>query len=257
MYTTSLVLELFYQSNNPSTVVQHMKNLFIVLLLTLYSGCTLEYVLTEDEAFFIDAKHSFENDYFNEAITEFTSIITNYPWSSRIDDSYYYLGLSHLGLAETNDVLGAPEHVSEALNSFTAVLENSNHFVDALFEIGYSFYLLQEYDSTLAYCKKILLNFPMSTKADNATIYTGHYYRKTNDADSSIIWYEKTISDFKESSSYDNALYWAGDYYYDHQSVNGNREKAIDYLSQFCNIADQSDDKYSKAVTKLSNMGED
>lgn len=232
-----------------------MKQLLLILTLLIFIGCSVEYVLTEDEAFFSDAKSMYEESKYSEAITLFTKIITDCPWSSRVDDSWYYQGLSKLGLAEVNEELVAPEFVPEAISSFQTVPENSNHFVDAIFEIGYSYYLLQNYDNTLIYCQKIILEYPKSTKADNATIYIGHYYRKTNNTDSSIVWYEKVISNFENSTSYDNALYWAGDYYYDNISIDSNREKAIEYLSLFCDISDKTDDKYSKAVTKLKNMG--
>lgn len=231
-----------------------MKYLIILILGLL--GCTTNFIKTEEDAFFDKGVDLYNAGMAEDAVAHFKAMIVDYKWSSKLDDCYYFLGLSYISMSLNNEVLSFPQYLKEARSWFSLVPSWSNKANDAVFEIGYSYYLEGNYDSSRVVHYNLVTSYPSSDKADNAALYVGHYYRKVGHRDSSIVWYEKVISHYPGSGAYDNGLYWAGDYYYDHrQQFVEYEDKAINYLRMYCDLRDTLDDKYAKAITKLASLG--
>ena len=102
----------------------------------------------------------------------------------------------------------------------------------------------------------MLADYPHSSKADNAALTIGNTYRKRGLLDSALVWFQRVITDYEGEGSYSNALYWAGDNYYDRPWSNTvNTTEAKRLLNLYCDSADTTDDKYSKALKKLAKLG--
>lgn len=231
---------------------QFLSIYLITISIASLSGCAPDYVVSEDEMLYLEAKALYDNREFDDAIEIFKTICKEYSWSNVVDNSNYYIGASWLGKAtDENGDLTAPIYLPEAKEGFLKVESSSSRYVDALYGIGEIHYLAEDYDSALYYCNNIYQEYPDNGKADNAVLILGNSYRKTGEYDSSVVWYEIIISDYKNKTAYDNGLYWAADYYFDRKSVETNKLKATEYYEEYLSIADCEDEKYEKAVTRL------
>lgn len=230
------------------------KNLFFIIF-PIISGCSLQYAVQEDEALYQQGRDLYAKGEYLEASESFKLICNDFDWSDRTNDSWYYLGKCYLSLAEVNENLVAPLLIPDVINAFKEVNLASDKYVGSLFETGYAYYISGDYDSSLYFNEKILNKYSGSSKGDDATLYKGHYFRKTEDYDSSIIYYENLLNHYPESNAYDNGLYWAGDYYYERKHLESNKLKAIEYFQTFISIADSADEKYSYAKIKLQYLG--
>lgn len=187
----------------------------------------------------------------------YKKVIEEYPYSGSFDDAKFFLGTTHLLYAENNvlDTIINPTYFPRAIDEFKKVPTSSKYYIESQYYIGYSYYRLELYDSTLHYQERVLNLDPISSKADNACLSIGHVWRKRDENDKALFWYEKLIADYPYSGAYDNALYWAGDNYYDRDwNIDNNKEKAITLLKDYCSIADTTDKKYSKAQGKLKKL---
>lgn len=202
--------------------------------------------------------HQFlDQNQLDSACIWYNKVIEEYPNSGSFDDALFRLGTIYLQHAENKalDTIINPAYFPKAIKRFKQVSVNSKYYIESQYNIGYSFYRLENYDSTLQYHEKVLENAPNSSKADNACLYIGHVWRKRENSDKALLWYEKIIADYPQTGAYDNALYWAGDNYYDRDwEINNNKEKAIALLKEYCTIADSTNSKYSKAQKKLKKL---
>ncbi len=232
-----------------------MYRLVFTIIILSFINCTLDYAVHEDEALYQQGRIDFDASEYKRAAESFIIICNELKWSDRINDSWYYLGKCYLSLAEIDNNVISPLLIPDAIDAFREVNPASDNYIGSLFEIGYAYYISGDYDSSLYFNEKILNKYSKSSKGDDATLYKGHYFRKTEDYDSSIIYYENLLDNYPESNSYDNGLYWAGDYYYERKHLDSNKQKAIEYFQIFISIADTTDEKYNYAKIKLQYLG--
>ncbi len=195
----------------------------------------------------------------DSAVILYKNVQEKYPETNAFSEAAYRIAMNHLALAEDTllDTVVNPAQLPISLEIFNEIKDDSDRWIEGQFQIGYVYYLMDDYDSSFHYHKTLFETYPTHSKADNALLYMGHKYRKTGNLDSALIRYNEVIDLYPSSGAFDNALYWAGDNYYDRDwTINNNKEKAIDLLNQYIEIADTTNDKYSKALKKLEKMGE-
>ncbi len=159
-----------------------------------------------------------------------------------------------------------------ALALYTEIIKSpelSRVYDKALWELGFTYFELEKFDSSAVSLYQLYQELPLSSKADNAVLYLGHQHRDRSvvaiedkeylegqvQIDSAMIWYQKVVAEYPEGSALDNALFEIGDYYYTRRFQGDKADSAIYYLSSYCDIADTSRSKYSEAREKLMGLG--
>lgn len=110
-----------------------MKKLFSLLLLFCFISCTNPYeVKTEDVVkyekisnLYDEAENDDDDVKRNEVIVQYLEFIKEYDWSSKVDNSWFDLGMLYKNLEEYNN----------AINAFNNVYNKSSLYMDAQKEI--------------------------------------------------------------------------------------------------------------------------
>ena len=104
---------------------------FTIVFLILLISCSPVNVKSDDVKAFDDAFYVYntKKDY-SRAIDLFERIIDDYPWSSKLDNSQYYLGRSHMKLAPTllPDTLSTISEFKSAINAFLSINSKSSKY---------------------------------------------------------------------------------------------------------------------------------
>lgn len=225
----------------------------ITILALLFAGCSVSQLEPIDQMLFDEGLTHYGLGDYSNALNSFTEITDNYSSSDLICEAWYYRGLVELQLAEDSitEVIISEDYFKKALRSFEYVKDFNQYYVDAFYYRGYCFYNINNFDAAISIFKSVLTIYPEDGKADNACLYIGHSFRKQDLLDTSIMWYEKVIDQFSGASSYDNALFWAGDHYFIKREIDNNADKAMEYLKEYCDLADLYDPNYYLARNKI------
>lgn len=193
-------------------VVKMKKLLVYISTLLFFMSCSTDYVEKEDETLYNNGYEQYKAGEYDKAIATFQNIIDEFKPNSEVDKSRYYLGKCWIEKSKdsTLDSIDQNSYIETALSNYKTVSSKSKYWVKASFEIGYSFYKLENYDSSLAYHSSIYENYPNNSKADNALLYIGHYYRKNLDFETAIEKYELLANNYPETSSRDEAYFRIG-----------------------------------------------
>lgn len=98
---------------------------------------------------------------YEDAISEFTSIVESYPTSDLVDDSIYWI-------AEANYVTENYDTALDAFKSVVAQFPDSQRAPEAMLKIGYIYYNKGEFDSASDYLLEVVDKYPASRSAFSA-----------------------------------------------------------------------------------------
>ena len=98
---------------------------------------------------------------YEDAISEFTSIVETYPTSDLVDDSIYWV-------AEANYVTENYNAALEAFKSVVSQFPDSQRAPEAMLKIGYIYYNKGEFDSASDYLLEVVDKYPASRSAFSA-----------------------------------------------------------------------------------------
>ena len=116
-----------------------LPNCFTLVFLILLITCSPVNVKNDDAKEFDRAFYVYntEKDY-STAIDLFERIIDKYPWSSKLDNSQYYLGRSHMKLAPTllPDTLSTLSEFESAIDAFLSINSKSSKYDEGQHQIG-------------------------------------------------------------------------------------------------------------------------
>lgn len=178
----------------------------ILILAFIISACSLQSDLSSlDEYRYKSARDLYENGNYETALTLFTSLVNEMPWSSKVDESRYYIGKSHIELSQ--DETFPNEHLHLAISSLNQVGDNSSVKVKAQYETGYAYYKMNSFDSSSLYLNEVYRNFPHSSRADDALLFLAHIDIKQGDRESGLRKYREIIGEYSSGNRLDNALY--------------------------------------------------
>ncbi len=183
-----------------------MKNTFAFLLTFLiFSACstTVDTTQFSPEQHFDYAKSLFDEEQFQEAGTEFQSILLQYPGSTINDDAQYYLGLSYF--KQEQFLLGAYEF-SKLIRDMPA----SSFLPDAQFMLADAYYELSpDYRLDQVYSEKAIKEFqsyidffPTSEKVSVAEIKIDELHNKIAEKEFTIAELYKTMEYYESAKLY-------------------------------------------------------
>lgn len=207
-------------------------------------------------------KDTITTDTTDSTIAYLNEVLQNYPGHSKADNALLYKANWYRLKADTVKALELYELLRQKY-------PQSSSYDNALFETAYTRYKQSQFDSTILYMTQLYNELPLSSKADNAALYSGHSHRNLSalavadkdyvegqaQIDSAMIWYHRVINEYENSGAYDNALYEIGDYYYIRRFQQNKKDSAISYLTSYCDIADTGTTTYGEALQKLMAMG--
>jgi len=141
----------------------------------------------EDRAVYDIAMEYYQQEDYSQALTEFQSLIDDYPSSSWADDSRYQIAWCNIYLGD----------YSQAIKEFDSLLSNypesdyrdySQYYKSWTYEVKMGLYI----QAILSYYT-VLLNYPGSQWADDAQLGIGNCYYATFDYGNAIKEYQKVI----------------------------------------------------------------
>lgn len=102
-----------------------MNRILILLITSVIVACTTPYqVDTEDIVKYEEIYYDYYSQgKYEEAIDRFKTFIEDYPWSSKVDNSWYYIGRSYQKKQ--------PPDTLNAINAFENVPLKSSQYNDA------------------------------------------------------------------------------------------------------------------------------
>lgn len=105
-----------------------MRNIFILSFMILIGACTTPYQV--DTADIVKYEEIYYDYYgegkYDDAIDRFKSFIDDYPWSSKVDNSWYYLGRSYEEKTDTLNAIDAFENVPPKSSLFDEAQDRIN-----------------------------------------------------------------------------------------------------------------------------------
>jgi len=177
--------------------------------------------LTADE-YLAYAIELYNDEYYEDAVTEFQSILLQYPASPVNDDAQYYLGLTYF--AREQYLLSAYE-----FSKLIKDIPTSTFVADAQYMLAESYYELSPpYQLDQAYTKKALEEFQafidffpadervteaekkiqeMNLKLAEKTFNEGRIYEKMDYNKAAILYYQKTFETYHDTPFAPTALY--------------------------------------------------
>ena len=111
---------------------------------------------------------------YEESITDFTSLIENYPDSELVDDALYWIGEAHY----------ITKNYDSALEKFDQIIENypqHRRAPEAMLKIGFIYYDREKYDQAQNYLVEVIDRFPSSRSAFSARRRIDQMIRDGND----------------------------------------------------------------------------
>lgn len=105
-----------------------MRKILIISIMFIMGACTTPYqVDTEDIVMYEEIYNDYyKADQFEEAIEKFKALIDEYPWSSKVDNSWYYIGRSYEELDDSSNAIDAFEKVPEKSPQYDEAQDHIN-----------------------------------------------------------------------------------------------------------------------------------
>ncbi|MDI9596908.1 MAG: tetratricopeptide repeat protein [Atribacterota bacterium] len=187
----------------------------------------------EDRAVYDIAMEYYQQEDYSQALTEFKSLIDNYPSSSWADDSRYQIAWCYINI----------ENYTQSIIEFENLLLNyadSEYRDDAQYYMGWCYEkkLGLPIPAIMAYYS-LLLEYPDSEWADDTQLGIGNCYYVTQDYGNAITEYQKVIDNYPLSDLLPLAQYSiAQSYrlaYYRTTAIEEYRELILTYpYSEYC-----------------------
>ena len=186
---------------------------------------------------------------YNNAITNFQQLITDFPDSEYTDDAQYYIAWSHYDLASYEQAILEFEKIADnypnsefvddakyyiaycnekklgyyvkALLQYYNFLDNypdSEYTDDAQLGIGDCCYAMRQYISAIEGYQKVLDNYPQSTLLSLAQYSIAQSYRKLANYEQAALEFNEVIEEYPESDYAAPAQYYIGYIYYQNQN---------------------------------------
>ena len=172
----------------------------------------------QDDKYLFDSGIIYYNfEYYNDALTTFQQLLSDFPDSPYADDAQYYIGY----INENNF-----HYYIQALLEYQALIDNypdSPYADDAQLGIGNCYYITYDYSHAIGAYQKLIDDYPQTSLAPCAQYYIGHSYRKLFNYEQAIIEYSKVIDNYPESEYIAPAQYYIAYSYYETK----NYEQAI------------------------------
>ncbi len=196
---------------------------------TFYARASSASPSAADYALFQSAYAAGLQKNYNSKIATLEKLISQYPNSEYVDDSFYEIGRSYIMLENDNS----------AINAFQRLLDrqpNSSIAPKAALEIGMVYLNSSRYEQSIAAFKKVITTYPGTQEAYTALESLETVYIEINDV-ASYIAYTKSIGVTTGNSSAareDSITFIAAE----RQYINGNYQQAItgmqSYMKKYC-----------------------
>jgi outer membrane protein assembly factor BamD (BamD/ComL family) len=162
------------------------------------------------------------------AIGGFNTLLRQYPWSNRFDNSQYYLGRAYIdrganlaasyagAVMSPADSAGIRAAYTIAPTPLRQIDYRSNKRVDALYYAVYAERKAAAWGAAfsseylIAAFNNIVATFPEHGAAARSLLQIGHVYRENDNALQARASFNRIVEHYAGTDSYDNALYWSG-----------------------------------------------
>lgn len=118
----------------------------------------------------------------------------------------------------------------EVLEFLCEQFPDSPEMCDALYRIGYSYRLLEDYDTAAQYSKRVLNEYPNSRYARYLPRFIGGLYQSAGESDQALYWYDRQSELSYDELSADRALFGKYTVYRD---LLKDYDKAIEVLREY------------------------
>ena len=158
-----------------------------------------------------------------EKIRQLETLITQYPNSNYIDDSYYEIGLSYMAL----------NNLDEAIRNLKTVKERfpqSSYGKKSMLQLGLVYFNNGDLEQSMSFYKRVVNEFPASPEAETALLGIRNIYLDNNDPDG-YIRYTNQIGGFAkiDDMERDSISFVAAERVY----MAGNCEQATGQLDRY------------------------
>lgn len=118
-------------------------SLYAVLLLFTVGCVNPTSVATDDVKKYDEGKALYDSSEYRAAIAEFSAVVNDFPWSSKVDNSLEYWGKSLRNLADSDENRSLYD---SAFTIFMKIPEKSSGYVEAQYYAGITLYDIYELD---------------------------------------------------------------------------------------------------------------
>lgn len=211
------------------------------------NGCSPVVYESEDEKLYdrgylaySDSAYQHQTGYLaalDTAIELFNRVITDHPYSSKVDNAQYFLGKTHIDYAQhcarSSDTTAAVEHYKRAPLSLEAIDAKSNYYVDGLYYAAHARLGLNEIqpgeqwpDQVIQSFFSVASGFAQHSRAAYSLREIGHIYRRIHETsgeaaaiDSAAVYFQKVVNNYTNHPAYSGSLYWAATCFHNQDSM--------------------------------------